>query len=87
MTKRKVAISVSGEVLREIERLRRQTGESRSAVCERALSALLELRDEVERRRRYVGGYRVAPESRQEIEAALATGLAALAAEPWDEAG
>jgi len=43
MTKvrRKVAVSVSPDVLAAAERLRKRTGESRSAVFERALHGLL----------------------------------------------
>jgi len=88
MTKvrRKVAVSVSPDVLAAAERLRKHTGESRSAVFERALHGLLAAVQRSERARRYVAGYRTHPERRAEVKAALAAALEALAAEPWDEA-
>ena len=88
MTKvrRKVAVSVSPDVLAAAERLRKHTGESRSAVFERALHGLLATVQRSERARRYVAGYRAHPERRGEVKAALATALEALAAEPWHEA-
>ncbi|MGH7646067.1 MAG: hypothetical protein ACREMR_10840 [Gemmatimonadales bacterium] len=86
MTKRrKVAISVSPEALAGAERVRKQTGESRSAVFERALYGLLAAEGLVQRTRRYVDGYRRQPEGRAEVAAALGTALPTLATEPWDE--
>lgn len=87
MTKvrRKVAVSVSPDVLAAAERLRQQTGESRSAVFERALHGLLAEVQRTERTGRYVAGYRRRPERGVEVKGALAATLEALAAEPWDE--
>lgn len=84
---RKIAISVSPEVLAAAERVRKQTGESRSAVFERALVGLVVAQQRAERSRQYVEGYRRAPERPTEVAAALAAALATLAGEPWDEAG
>lgn len=87
MTKRrKVAVSVSAETLAAVERLRERTGESRSAVFERALHGLVAQAQGAERSRRYVSGYRRRPEGRAELAVALATALMGLGAEPWDEA-
>lgn len=86
-TKRKIAVTVSPQALAAAERLRRRTGESRSAVFERALQGLLEAERRAESSRRYVAGYRRAPEQAMEIKAAMAMALVALAAEPWDAAG
>lgn len=88
MTKvrRKVAVSVSPDVLAAAERLRKRTGESRSAVFERALHGLLAAVQRSERAGRYVAGYRRHPERGGEVKAALSAALEALAAEPWDEA-
>src|SRR5881394_4193191 len=87
MTKvrRKVAVSVSPDVLAAAERLRKHTGESRSAVFERALHGLLASVQRRARARRYVAGYRTHPERRAEVKAALAAALEALAAEPGVE--
>ncbi len=84
--RRKVAITVSPEVLHAAEALRRGTGESRSAVCERALRYLLDAERQAELSRQYVAGYRRAPESRREVQEALARAAGALTVEPWDEA-
>ncbi len=87
MTKRrKVAVSISSDALAAAERLRARTGESRSAVFERALHGLMAEAQGAERSRRYVNGYRRRPESRKEIAAALRAALPGLAAEAWDEA-
>jgi hypothetical protein len=83
----KVAITVSADVLAEAERERKQTGESRSAVFERALTMYFAERRAVEAARRYVDGYRREPESAAEVRVATALGLAAFAAEPWDAKG
>jgi metal-responsive CopG/Arc/MetJ family transcriptional regulator len=85
--KRKVAVTVSPEALAAAERLRKRTGESRSAVFERALQRLVEDERRAEQSRRYVAGYRAVPERAAEINAALAIGLVALATEPWDAKG
>jgi hypothetical protein len=85
--KRKVAVTVSADTLAAAERLRKDTGESRSAVFERALQGLLDAAQRADRSRRYVEAYRRAPERATEVDAALRTALVALGAEPWDAAG
>ena len=85
--RRKIAISVSSDVFREAEELRKATGETRSAVYERAVAALLAERSRIEQCRRYVDGYRRRPETRTEVAVAQVAALTALAAEPWDEEG
>ncbi len=87
MTKRKVAVTVSPEALAAAERLRKRTGESRSAVFERALQQLADDELRAEQSRRYVAGYRRAPETRRDIDAALATAVVALGTEPADAEG
>jgi metal-responsive CopG/Arc/MetJ family transcriptional regulator len=87
MTKRrKVAVSISAEALAAAERLRKRTGESRSAVFERAVQGLAAEARHAERSRRYVNGYRRRPEGRNEVTAALRAAMTALATEPWDAA-
>ncbi len=83
----KVAITIASELLAEAERLRKKTGESRSAVFERALASYLADGQRTEAARRYVEGYRRVPERAGETAVALAASLEALAAEPWDAAG
>jgi len=86
--RRKIAISVSSEALGVADRVAKQTGASRSAVFERALLGLAAAERRAELSRRYTDAYRRQPEPAAEVRAALATALAALAAEPWtDETG
>ncbi len=86
-TRRKIAISVSADILAAADRLVKEAGESRSAVYERALRMYLAQRQRAEESRRYVCGYREHPETVSEIAAALGAALPGLTAEPWDEAG
>ncbi len=83
----KIAISISQDALSETERIAKRTGESRSAVFERAVHYLVAAERHRELSRQYVDAYRRQPERRAEIDAALGTALATLAGEPWDETG
>ena len=83
----KVAVTIAADVLAEAERERKRTGETRSAVFERALTVYLAGQNRSAAARRYVDGYRREPERAAEVRAAVATALAALAEEPWDAAG
>jgi hypothetical protein len=67
-----------------VERERKRTGENRSAVFERALTAYLADRRRVNAERSYVDGYRHAPESAADVRVATATAMYAFASEPWD---
>src|SRR2546430_1083193 len=88
MTKRrKIAVSVSAEALAAAERLRKHTGESRSAVFERALHGLVAAAGLAQQTRRYVEGYRRRPERRAEVRTALAPAPAAGAGALWGEGG
>ena len=81
----KIAVSLDAPLLASVERLREQTGETRSAVVSRALRALTR---EVERARlvdEYLEAYRSHPESDAEVTAARAAAKRALAQLPWDE--
>ena len=86
MPRRKITISVSAEIAAAAERLKRKTGESRSAVFERGVAALLSAEHQAERSRQYVAGYRRTPERRRDLAVALSTAVTSLAGEPWDEA-
>ena len=83
----KVAVTIAADVLAEAERERKRTGETRSAVFERALTVYLAGQNRSAAARRYVAGYRREPERAAEVRAAVATALAALDKEPWDAAG
>lgn len=80
----KVAISLSREVLHQIEELRKETGESRSALIQRAMKKLLKERERSVRVRSYVEGYRRQPETKEEIAAAEFSASELLAREPWE---
>ena len=66
----KIAISVPRELLREAERARKESGESRSAFIQRAIRTLLARRKEKDAIRRYVIGYQRVPETPEEVAAA-----------------
>jgi metal-responsive CopG/Arc/MetJ family transcriptional regulator len=79
----KIAISLPSDLLAAVERLRRSTGESRSAVIRRAVEHLLGRIERDDMVREYVSGYLTHPESKAEIDAAGATSVRCLAEEPW----
>jgi metal-responsive CopG/Arc/MetJ family transcriptional regulator len=82
--KAKVAFSLDSQLLARIERIRQDTGESRSAVIGRALERLTSEsahRHEVER---YVAAYREQPESRSEISSARRRARRTLSRLPWE---
>ncbi len=80
----KVAVSLPQDLLDQVERMRKGSGETRSAVFERALEAYVATADQAASARRYVAAYQRRPERTGEQRAALAAALEALAAEPWD---
>jgi metal-responsive CopG/Arc/MetJ family transcriptional regulator len=81
---KKIAISLPEEVLSAMEKVRRRTGESRSAFIRRALEQALAERKERAQISRYLEGYRRHPETRKEVKAAEAAATALLAEEPWE---
>lgn len=83
----KVAITIAAPVLAAAERERKRTGESRSAVFERALLEYFAERTRVEAVRRYSNGYQHAPERAQEIRVSTAMALSSLGSERWDAEG
>jgi len=80
----KVAVTLSNELLAQVERIRKRSGESRSAVFERALTAYVAAGAGAARAGRYVAGYRRRPERAREVREGLVTALGALASEEWD---
>ena len=86
MATEKIAITVDAHVLAGAERMRRKTGESRSALFSRAVAELLRNGEHVARVKRYVEAYREQPESPEEVQAADALASEALRhAPPWDD--
>jgi Arc/MetJ family transcription regulator len=81
----KVAISVDPSLLARAERLRKTTGESRSALVGRALRLLL--REDATRSaaHAYVDAYRRMPETDTDLRDARAIATRSLASLPWDD--
>jgi metal-responsive CopG/Arc/MetJ family transcriptional regulator len=87
MAKReKIAITVDDTLLARVERLRKKSGESRSAVFERALTAYLSGPQRAAESQKYIEAYRRQPDSAAEVRDAQALAVNTLGAEEWDEA-
>jgi metal-responsive CopG/Arc/MetJ family transcriptional regulator len=82
----KVAFSLDSTLLARVERLRRSTGESRSALIARALALLTATEERSARARRYVMAYKEQPETEADISRARKITQKSLAALPWDDA-
>jgi metal-responsive CopG/Arc/MetJ family transcriptional regulator len=81
----KVAVSLERRLFERVERLRKTSGESRSALIGRALRQLL--RDEGQTRavEQYVQAYRRVPETHADEQRARMLARRSLTALPWDE--
>lgn len=79
----KVAVSIPGSLYQAVERIRKASGKSRSAIIQDALRHWLECQSRAALVREYEAGYRRRPESRREIEAAQAAAVRLLATEDW----
>jgi metal-responsive CopG/Arc/MetJ family transcriptional regulator len=85
MASEKVAITVQVDVLRAAERLRSRTGESRSALFNRALRGLVRAEQLEAKVQRYRDAYREFPETEQEVAEAEALANESLRHAPdWD---
>jgi metal-responsive CopG/Arc/MetJ family transcriptional regulator len=80
----KVAISVDRDVLRRAERLRRATGETRSALFTRALRLLVAEGEHAMRVKEYVAAYRAQPERVEQVDMAHALAARSFASIPWE---
>lgn len=78
----KVAISLPGELLQQIEGLRAVRGESRSEFFRRAAEALIDTDREATLDEQYAAGYLAEPEELD--EGLFAAGMIAQASEPWE---
>jgi metal-responsive CopG/Arc/MetJ family transcriptional regulator len=72
----KVAVSLPEPLFRAVERARRATRKSRSAVVQEALRDWLRRSAQADLVRDYEAGYRAQPEGARDSEAALATAVA-----------
>lgn len=82
-TATKVAVSIPDELYRAVERARRKSGRSRSAVMQDALRQWLEHQDEALLVREYEAGYRRKPEGKREVRSARAAAVRLLATTDW----
>ncbi len=81
----KIAISLPNDLLQDIERECKASGETRSELFRRAVRAHLRRERQRELEEQYIRGYTEMPETEEEVGWIHAAGLAALAQVPWDE--
>jgi hypothetical protein len=81
----KVAVSLDRDLFAHADRVRADTGESRSALFARALRALLATEARAKAVAQYVQAYRDKPETAEEVRAMRAASKRALATVPWDD--
>ncbi len=81
----KVAISLDRDLLKEAERLRKTTGESRSALMARALRELLQVEEERRLASEYVAAYRRFPETGEDECAARDLARRSMDQVEWDD--
>ena len=80
----KLAVSLPADLFRELEKVRRKRRKKRSALVAEALATWLAGSEREERLRSYEEGYRLYPETREEIEAADRAAEAVLREIPWE---
>ena len=83
----KITISLREELLQDIEREHRVTGESRSEFFRRAVQALLRRERQQEAIEQYVQAYLQHPENQEELGWVEATSHEVLAEYPWRDEG
>ena len=71
----KVAVTVPSDVFRELEGTRKRRGQTRSAAVQEALRQWLKSHKTATLAREYEAGYRRKPETRREIDDALASAI------------
>jgi metal-responsive CopG/Arc/MetJ family transcriptional regulator len=79
----KVAVSIPSGLYQAIERVRKLSGRSRSAIIQDALRHWLNSQAHATLVREYEAGYRREPEDRREIKAAEAAAVRLLSTEDW----
>ena len=80
----KVAISLPRALLREVEKTRKATGLSRSAIVRMALEESMARRRRAVLVKQYVDGYRRFPETPADVAVAESAAADAFAREPWE---
>ena len=79
----KVAVSIPSGLYQAIERARKASGKSRSAIVQDALRHWLDSQAHAALVREYEAGYRRKPEGRREMKAAEAAAVRLLSMEEW----
>ena len=80
---RKVAVSIPADLYRTVERVRKKSGRTRSAVMQDALRYWLRQQEQAVLIGEYEAGYRREPESRREVEEAEAAAVRLLSGAQW----
>ena len=81
----KIAISLPDEVLREVEKERQSTGETRSEFFRQVIKAYFQSKRNKEDIERYVRGYQQFPETEEELGWIESASQAVLAEYPWED--
>jgi metal-responsive CopG/Arc/MetJ family transcriptional regulator len=84
MKSAKIAISLPLELARRVERLRKETGESRSAMFRKAVERIFEEQEQAKRRAAYIEGYRKYPDSPDEMTLPISMVSEIIAKDPWE---
>lgn len=79
----KFAVSLPLETFRMIEQLRRQSAQGRSEAVQEALRLWIQKKEDEERERRYVAGYKKIPEKVSASEPFYRAGLSSFDRESW----
>ena len=81
---KKISISLPSNLVKELDRIMKKTGESRSAVIRRSIEKAL-MQDEIDARvKQYIEGYQSHPESEGEKKFTRVTSAAAFNEETWE---
>lgn len=84
MNSTKIAISLPRDTARMVERLRKESGESRSAFIRKAIERILEEKQKARDIQAYIEGYRRMPETAADRVVPESVVMESLAKEPWD---
>ncbi|MFH1513926.1 MAG: ribbon-helix-helix domain-containing protein [bacterium] len=81
---KKIAISLPAELVKKVEKIRKQTGESRSAVIRRSIEYAMERQAMDALVVQYLEGYLKYPETGEEKNIVKATYVKSLDEGPWE---
>ena len=81
---KKIAISLPSKLLRKVESIRHQTGETRSAFIKRTIESSFKEEEKKRLVAQYIEGYQKYPESRGEANGLTELADEVLEEEPWE---